>query len=464
MAKREVRAKRVKRIFPLPEAVPTGKGSANVTEAWKIRPERESPTGSPSTGIERGEMFVPLTDDDVARCVRAHEVAHVRWSPARPPVDLPQDIVQAVEDARIHTLLGMNGVDMSAGVHDPATLAAKLAPMLADPVANLRPLTLALTAVHGTGTDAVLREVVKQTHQAATGAACAALGEAWVHSTKAAKALTEVRKRPTFEDTRRVAAMLRDLLAAPDAEAAKDDAATARREADDAAAKEAARETKTRAHAAEEEDDAREERTGARVAAKGSGSGARWGTMTVHRPPLVQRLPPKWAIRKGRPAETGDLPKRYERYCVDMAVFTQRKRGRRGTVLVDMSGSMRLSAKQVLEILDAAPAARVAGYSGGGERGVLRIFAARGRRVADAHVSPPCVGGNVVDGPALQWLAKQKGPRIWVSDAGVTGVDDVPSSALTAEALRIKRMGAIVRVPQPEDAAVILRRHGKGGL
>ena len=32
--------------------------------------------------------------------------------------------------------------------------------------------------------------------------------------------------------------------------------------------------------------------------------------------------------------------------------------------------------------------------------------------------------GNEIDGPAIAWLAAQKGPRVWLFDGGATGSGD----------------------------------------
>jgi len=59
----------------------------------------------------------------------------------------------------------------------------------------------------------------------------------------------------------------------------------------------------------------------------------------------------------------------------------------------------------------------------------------------------------VVDVPALEWLARQPGPRFWVSDGKVTGIDDQPSDAVSERADEICRQAHIVRVETLERAA-----------
>jgi hypothetical protein len=57
--------------------------------------------------------------------------------------------------------------------------------------------------------------------------------------------------------------------------------------------------------------------------------------------------------------------------------------------------------------------------------------------------------GNVIDGPALQWLFRQEAPRIWVSDGFVTGRGDEAGMNLDEErdsivsAARIKRIASL---------------------
>jgi hypothetical protein len=70
----------------------------------------------------------------------------------------------------------------------------------------------------------------------------------------------------------------------------------------------------------------------------------------------------------------------------------------------------------------------VAYYSGHEEHeGQLVIVAQGARAVSRDATWPPSGGGNVVDLPALEWLARQPGPaRLWVSDgeAGCGGMDN----------------------------------------
>jgi hypothetical protein len=98
----------------------------------------------------------------------------------------------------------------------------------------------------------------------------------------------------------------------------------------------------------------------------------------------------------------------------------------------------------------------------GDESGSL-LIAARNGMHADREVLDGWAGsGNVVDGPALQWLARQKAPRVWVSDGGVTGMNDQTAVNLQIEAERIVAMAHIKRVPTLAD--YLEEEEGDGAL
>jgi hypothetical protein len=128
-------------------------------------------------------------------------------------------------------------------------------------------------------------------------------------------------------------------------------------------------------------------------------------------------------------------------------VFTRKqKRPGGGTVLIDQSGSMNLDPDQVMELIAAFPAVTVATYAGSGSTGRLVVIARDGRRADPDHCYLP-EGGNVVDGPALDWLNSQAAPRIWVSDGLVTGAGTSGCPAvLVMDAARKVRDGQVQRV------------------
>lgn len=176
-----------------------------------------------------------------------------------------------------------------------------------------------------------------------------------------------------------------------------------------------------------------------------------WGTLVHETPALPLRLPPAMRIRVNRATDSGAIPRNWHRLPVDGRVFT-RKRNRQGggTVLVDVSGSMSLSSEEVQEVLARWPGVTVATYSGCGGEGFLRIIGSRGNRATDDECAVSR-GGNIVDGPALEWLSGMPGPRVWISDGLVTGANETLSPALVMDAARIVRAGRIQRVPNVRE-------------
>jgi hypothetical protein len=121
------------------------------------------------------------------------------------------------------------------------------------------------------------------------------------------------------------------------------------------------------------------------------------------------------------------------------------------------------SREDILRCVEAAPAATVAVYSGQGDKGILRIVAKDGRMVAPDLVASPCGLGNIVDGPALDWLTKQTEPRIWISDACVTGIEEVQHPVLVAEVQRTTLTARIIRLEHLAEAAACFARLRRTG-
>ena len=126
------------------------------------------------------------------------------------------------------------------------------------------------------------------------------------------------------------------------------------------------------------------------------------------------------------------------------------------------SGSMCFGPAELQRITAAAPLATVAIYAGRGASGTLSIVAARGRMASSSDIGTNLGRGNVVDGPALRWLAQQPEPRIWISDGQVTGTHDRPSTDLVVDAIRICQQAAIRRVSRTDSIDSALGPHQGG--
>ena len=119
---------------------------------------------------------------------------------------------------------------------------------------------------------------------------------------------------------------------------------------------------------------------------------------------------------------------------------------------MDCSGSMRPSTEKIRAIVCNAPAVTVAGYCGDGRSGDLCILARDGHMTdLDKWVRD---SGNVIDGPALKWLSRQVRPLWWVSDGGVTGINDQSSVSLTREVALFLSSNRHIRVARNFSEAI----------
>ena len=153
-----------------------------------------------------------------------------------------------------------------------------------------------------------------------------------------------------------------------------------------------------------------------------TGGVGHWGEMEIHEPALTVNLQGRLKQgRKYRPADFGYNPKFINRWCSDKKIFKQKQHVLGGTILIDASGSMSFTGQDILDIMELLPAVTIAMYNGFTNTGDLRIIARNGMRVTEEQLDEWSGGGNVVDGPALHWLATMPERRIWVSDMYIFG-------------------------------------------
>lgn len=186
------------------------------------------------------------------------------------------------------------------------------------------------------------------------------------------------------------------------------------------------------------------------------GRPVKWGEMRIEslQSDISRPIP---AVARGRTfSDHGAVLAAPHRLPVDGRVFLRRRRQRGGTVLIDASGSMCFGPAELTRITAAAPLATVAIYAGRGASGTLAIVAARGRMASRSEICALLGRGNVIDGPALRWLAQQAEPRIWISDGHVTGAHDRSSTDLVVDAIRICQQAGIRRASTAEGVNALL--------
>ncbi len=183
-----------------------------------------------------------------------------------------------------------------------------------------------------------------------------------------------------------------------------------------------------------------------------------WGEMFTHQPPLSVNLQSR--LKNGRvyrPADFGYNPKYISRYCIDKKIFKQKMTALGGTILIDASGSMSFNGQDILEIMQLLPAVTIAMYNGSGHKGDLRIIAKNGKRVSEKYLDEHSGYGNIVDGPALEWLGTQPARRIWVSDMHVFGAHgDTAGFNLMADVNNLVKKYNIINLKDIEE----VKEHG----
>jgi len=178
-----------------------------------------------------------------------------------------------------------------------------------------------------------------------------------------------------------------------------------------------------------------------------------WGVMFTHQPPLSVNLQSRLKNgRSYRPADFGYNPKYINRYCIDKKIFKQKVTALGGTILIDASGSMSFNGQDILEVMQQLPAVTIAMYNGKSNTGDLRIIAKNGKRVTEKYLDEHSGYGNVVDGPALEWLGKQPPRRLWVSDMAVFGGrGDTSGFNLMADVNKLVRRYNIINLKNIEE-------------
>ena len=190
-----------------------------------------------------------------------------------------------------------------------------------------------------------------------------------------------------------------------------------------------------------------------------------WGPMTIQVPPRPRTLPGWMFSRALGPQAAGSIVRHIHRWPTDRAIFaTHRRRYKPASILIDQSGSMSLSDHQVDALLAFAPRALIAQYCGDGHKGWLTILANKGRRIEHNPSAYRYDSENTVDYPALVWLSKQPGPRIWCSDGQVVGKNKARTMKMYAQVSRICVQAGIKRLSHPASVIAWLRKaYGRTG-
>lgn len=194
---------------------------------------------------------------------------------------------------------------------------------------------------------------------------------------------------------------------------------------------------------------------------RGNGGVESWAKLIPTKLPLTRRA--KGGLGRKRIAcNVGRNPRRIGNALVDpdRRVFDRTKRSNGGVVLIDGSGSMSLSHKDILDITENAPGATVAVYATDPENKLPNLFvlAEKGRMVEKL---PERHGGNGVDGEAIRWAIKQKqhahAPVVWITDGQVHGVRNGYSDFLGMDCIKETIKGKVLLAPNVREGIEVLK-------
>lgn len=445
-------------IAPLPEAIDG--------QPWSVQNQ-----GNPRVDLHARQMFVPLSESPEDHFVRLHEMAHTKWTPrSKDPmkeaakIGVSWEIIQACEDMRMHELLFRNGFGPQlVGTNDEKELTFRLRKTLLQP--DPLPM-LAMLAVCTTNTGDFMRMLnvlgKLDVHDPSVTPSEAARGafyskkvnEIAVDTCAIMRSTATDPKKIKFKGTLEAAKFLHDAIKS----ASRDDPPP---DGDSGGGTEAG-DASPEQNQEEKIKEALRERIRERY--KGS-TEDQWGEAKHAQIPLSVPVKKALAARRNKATDCGSVPRYMHRLAIDGQVFSRKRKSPGGTILIDASGSMRLAPSDIDALLEHAPCATVAMYSGHRVDGTITLIARNSHRAdgnAIERAKHQAGGNNIIDGPALEWLSKQQEPRIWVSDAQVSGYNHAFSLKLFVKAMAIAKQGRITRLGNVERAIIEFEKIAKG--
>lgn len=428
--------------LPFPEAI----SRDDTPDRFDVKAGNES-----RTDLTHGVMVIDAGGPcekcgiDHARATRLHEMGHVAWTPAdwqkrseRAKDAPPAWLVNAVEDARLTRLRALNRLEKSPAILCEADGDYDRALHGAVKVGDLLAVAAIVAAAYGSkdmnGVDAAIDKVLTAFYDKNQNAEADALNGVRRLVDYAIRYRIYPHDKPNFRSSLHAA---REILAGVESLLA-------------------------------EYKEAKETQKAMKATVVRPGKNPRrstvpkntWGRMNIVEPPLT-RQSPLGMERRFTARDEGPIPTRFDRWSIDKRIFRTKKRVKGAAVLVDVSGSMSWDEEDLRRVLEEVPAATVALYSGNGTKGDLVIVAHKGRRATWGSVRSFVHGGNVIDGPALEWLAEQpQEVKVWMSDGGTTGPHDSAGGEHTRDmerdVRRILRRGGIMRVWDADDVMKVL--------
>lgn len=431
--------------------------------AWTVQPGAPV-RGDAWTNIQDRVMRVPVGGDETSRVVRAHEMMHAKVS----PTDLQQavehtgidpTVIRAAEEYRVNCLVASAGFDLSMLSDGSEKVWGQRRAEAGDwngmvnDIAALAGTKAAKDFIRGVkGVNPDMGESIKEVEKAIVNRWKALHGkgarrlstEAVAATVGSTKDVGNGMNSGFYDFTVPLARLLESLMIRPDGS----DEGDPFDEGDEGEGN---------------APDANEIKQAAKAGERGQ-----FAQLIMDRDVVLSRRVDGRLGRKRVATNTGRNPRRIHRMLTDpnRRVFDRMSKGRGGVVLIDQSGSMRLTDADVWSILEAAPGCTIIGYShakGTANEPNCWVLAENGKVCEQVRAGR---GGNGVDGPAVRFAARKRkkgDPFVWVCDGYVTdGKSDHNLPNLNAECAELVIKHGIHMVKTPVEAVKALQQVAGG--
>jgi hypothetical protein len=435
--------------------------------------------GIPQTSIVDRVMRVPTSQNDMERCVRAHEMMHAKVSPAGEWEQWQKrgiasiDAMVACEELRVNYLCQKAGFPMDEFLSDGGETAD------GERIAAQDKWDIAVRmaiATAGTASSKIYLNGIRR-HNRLWGKVLLDISKRAIKEMDSAHRrgnLASTEKHTSglapygFHYTERLAEWVDRLtgMEPPKEEEEKEEPKGSSSETSETKSEEGKNETgsHTNVNLGKPKDPKEEaERFKGITPDKMNGGIPYWGELVIEKLPMPKQT--RGNIGKTRIASNvGRAPRRLHRIATDpeRRIFDKTSRGIGGVVIIDGSGSMSFTHDQIRQIVEASPGATVAIYSDmqrSGDKTNMWIVADKGKMVDEL---PNVGGGNSVDFPAIEWAVKNRqrsrSPIVWITDGGVCGPNQGYSETLAMQCINFCKKNRIVVLPHVEEAVKQLKK------
>lgn len=409
-------------------------------EPWSVIPG-SSQRGAASCDFATRRLTVPLGSTPADRVVRAHELVHLRISPAHIEhdgalSDVSERALTCAEELRVNTVLTRLGFE-TAELRDGSE---RLSGERLSELNQWSEAVFFYAALHGTGAAKEYLGGVRKVRPE------------WAKALRAFGSTLSATLRD-FSTVKLTSTQLQSGATVPDGYL--DVTVRLARLADRVAG----------AQAPTTPDEFKQFRRSLQPGGRRPASGV-FAPLVLDETLEYESIQPRMGGRKKTAQVFGTGRPRLDRILTDphQRIFSRHRRGPGAVVVVDQSGSMDIPEAELEALLDEVPGVTVIGYShrpgdavGHPNAWLLANRGCRAQRWPTGNV------GNGVDGPVLEYavtLRRDRDRIVWVTDGQVTDSNDHPNERLSEGCARLVRRHQIALVRTLSEVVPSLRAGG----